>query len=66
MQPMSTAEVALRQSLELINATIHDLCVRRDMIASQLPDSPKNKDQKTGFGGMEIKLGGGKLGKKQC
>lgn len=41
LKPLSPIELALRQSLEIINGTIQDLCKRRDLLASQLPSAPK-------------------------
>ena len=64
MQPMTATEIALRQSLELLNTTIQSLCLRRDLIASQLPNAPKQKMPTHSSTGMEIKLGGGKRRKK--
>ena len=64
MQPMTSTEIALRQSLELLNATIQSLCVQRDLIACQLPNAPKQKPITHLSSGMEIKLGGGKRGKR--
>ena len=60
MEPLSPSDLALRQALEILNATIHDLCVRRDILASQLPDAPKQKARKFLSCGLEIKPGGGK------
>lgn len=62
--PMTATEIALRQSLELLNATIQSLCVQRDLIACQLPNAPKQKPITHLSSGMEIKLGGGKRGKR--
>ena len=65
MQPMTSTEIALRQSLELLNATIQSICVQRDLIACQLPNAPKQKPITHLSSGMEIKLGGGKRGRKE-
>ena len=65
MQPMTATEIALRQSLELLNTTIQSICVQRDLIACQLPNAPKQKPITHLSNGMEIKLGGGKRRKEQ-
>lgn len=51
---MSPTEIALRQSLEIINTTIQELCKRRDILAGQLPKAPKQVTGKY-FMGKEIK-----------
>ena len=64
--PMTATEIAMRQSLELLNTTIQSLCLQRDLIASQLPNAPRQKMLTHLSNGMEIKLGGGKRRKKEC
>ena len=51
---MSPEEIALRQSLEIMQNAIKDLCLRRDQLAAQLPKAPKQVTGKY-FMGMEIK-----------
>ena len=51
---MSLEEIALRQSLEIINNTIQDLCLRRDMLAGLLQKAPKQV-MSTHFRGRLIK-----------
>ena len=60
---MDPNEQLLRQSLLVLQATIDDLCKRRDQIAAQLPNAPRPVSPKF-FMGIEIKQGGGKK-KKQ-
>jgi len=62
---MDSQEIALRQSLEIVNATIRDLCLRRDQIAASLPNAPRPK-RMTHICGLEIKQGGGVKRRKQA
>ncbi len=56
---MTMDEKIIRQSIEVLQATIEDLCRRRDALASALPNAPKPA-KITHVNGMEIKQGGGK------
>lgn len=60
---MTPDELSIRQSLEIINETIRGLCLRRDQLASMLPNTKPAPRLKT-IMGMEIKPGGGKRRKK--
>ena len=58
---MTPEELATRQSLEIIDSAIKELCLRRDQLVSSLPETPRPTRRKTcPVSGMEIKLGGGK------
>lgn len=50
---MTPEETAIRQSLEIINNTIQDLCKRRDLLAAQLPKAPREVMPRF-FGGKKI------------
>jgi len=63
---MTPEELVTRQSLEILNNTILDLCLRRDQLAASLPRMPRPKPMTHGFNGMEIKQGGGVKRKKQA
>lgn len=60
---MDAHEMILRQSLLVLQATIDDLCKRRDQIAAQLPNAPKPVMPKF-FNGREIKPGAWKTKKR--
>jgi len=57
LQPLNPTELALLQSLEILNTTIQELCRRRDILAAQLPKAPKQSVPKYMFG-LEVKQGG--------
>ena len=51
---LSPEDIAIRQSLEIIESTIQDLCMRRDMLAGQLSKAPRQV-MSTHFMGRLIK-----------
>jgi hypothetical protein len=51
---MTPEETALRQSYEILQATIDALCLRRDQIGAQLPNARKPA-KISEIGGIEIK-----------
>lgn len=61
---MTPEEFSARRSLEIIDATIKQLCLQRDQLVASLPNAPRPK-LVTHIGGMEIKPGGGKKRKKE-
>jgi hypothetical protein len=61
---MKPEEFAARRSLEIIDATIKQLCLQRDQLVASLPDAPRPARLKVACNGREIRLGGGKK-KKQ-
>lgn len=64
---MPMEEVIIRQSIELIQATIDDLRRRRDALAAALPNAPRPVMMKINpVTGREIKQGGGKKRKVEA
>ena len=61
---MTMDEIIIRQSIEVLQSTIEELCRKRDALAAALPDAPRPR-MVTHICGREIKQGGGKRGKKQ-
>lgn len=61
---MTPEEFAARRSLEIIDATIKQLCLQRDQLVASLPNVPRKKPI-THIGGLEIKRGGGVKRKKK-
>ena len=61
---MTPEEIALRQSLEIINDAIQDLCKRRDLLAGQLPKTPRQV-MSTHFMGRLIKKSSPRKKKKE-
>jgi len=55
--PLDHTEIALRQSIEIIQKTITDLCLRRDTLVAALPNTPRQK-MPTHFMGKLIKATG--------
>lgn len=63
---MTMDEIIIRQSIEVLQSTIEDLCLKRDALAAALPNAPRPAVMKINpVTGREIKQGGGKRGKKQ-
>lgn len=60
LREMTMDEKIIRQSIAVYQATIEDLCRRRDDLAAMLPNAPKQKPMTHGYMGMEIRQGGGK------
>lgn len=56
---MTMDEKIIRQSIEVLQGTIEDLCRRRDALAAALPRAPRPA-KVTHINGVEIKQGGGK------
>lgn len=65
LEPLSPHEMLIRQSIEILQNTINDLCKRRDLLAAQLPNAPRQK-MPTHFKGKEIRKGGGKMTKEKA
>lgn len=59
LREMTMDEIIIRQSIEVLQSTIEDLCRKRDALAAALPDAPRPKTV-THICGREIKQGGGK------
>lgn len=56
---MTMDEKIIRQSIEVLQSTIEDLCLKRNALVAALPNAPKPQ-KVTHICGMEIKQGGGK------
>lgn len=61
---MTMDEKIIRQSIVVYQATIEDLCRRRDELIAMLPNAPRQPRLTIGCGGREIRQGGGKKRKK--
>lgn len=60
LREMTMDEKIIRQAIEVMQATIDDLCRRRNELAAMLPNAPRQKMSMIGAGGGEVKKGGGK------
>lgn len=64
LREMTMDEKIIRQSIEVYQHTIEDLCRRRDALAAMLPNAPRQPRLTHGHDGTEIKQGGGKKRKQ--
>lgn len=61
LREMTMDEKIIRQSIAVYQATIEDLCRRRDALAAMLPNAPMPRPMTINPAtGREIKQGGGK------